>query len=57
MIELSGEVVTHPKSYWIEGEGASGAALPTLTMVIPLMVNCTTEGYAMEEEEEVDNYE
>ena len=43
MIELSGEVVTCPTLYQIEGEGASGAALPTLMMVIPLMVNHATE--------------
>ena len=43
MIELSGEVVIHPTFYQIEGEGASGAALPTLMMVIPLMVNCDTD--------------
>ena len=54
MIELSGEVVTHPTFYQIEGEGASGAALPTLMMVIPLMVNHATEGYTMDDENEVD---
>ena len=50
MIELSGEVVTCPTFYQIEGEGASGAALPTLVVVIPLMVNCATEGYTMDDD-------
>ena len=49
MIELSGEVVTHPTFYKIEGEGASGAALPTL-----MMVNDATEGYTMSDDNEVD---
>ena len=57
MIELSGEVVTRPTFYQIEGEGASGAALPTLMMVIPLMVNRATEGYTMDDDNEVDDYE
>ena len=57
MIELSGKVVTCPTFYQIEGEGASGAALPTLMMVIPLMVNCATEGYTMDDDNEVDDYE
>ena len=57
MIELSREVVTHPTFHQIEGEGASGAALPTLMMVIPLMVNCATEGYTMDDDNEVDDYE
>ena len=57
MIELSGQVVTCPTFYQIEGEGASGAALPTLMMVIPLMVNHATEGYTMDDDNEVDNYE
>ena len=57
MIELSGEVVTHLTFYQIEGEGASGAALPTLMMVIPLMVNCATEGYNMDDDNEVDDNE
>ena len=50
MIELSGEFVTCPTFYQIEDEGASGAALPTLVMVIPLMVNCATEGYTMDDD-------
>ena len=45
MIELSGEVVTRPSFYWIDGDGA------TLMMAIPLIVKCATEGYAMDEEE------
>ena len=56
MIELSGEVVTHPSFYQIDGDGASGSELPTLIMAIPLMVKCATEGYAMDEEE-VEDYE
>ena len=47
MIELSGEVVTHPSFYRIDGDGASGSELPTLMMAIPLMVKRATEGYAM----------
>ena len=57
MIELSGEVVTHLTFYQIEGEGASGAALPALMMVIPLMVNCATEGYNMDDDNEDDDNE
>ena len=57
MIELPGEVVTHPTFYQIEDEGASGAALPTLMMVIPLMVNHVTEAYTMDDDNEVDDYE
>ena len=57
MIELSGEVVTCPTFYHIEGEGASGAALPALMMVIPLMVSHVTEGYTMDDDNEVDDYE
>ena len=56
MIELSGEVVTRPSFYWIDGDGASGSELPTLMMAIPLMVKRATEGYAMDEEE-VEDYE
>ena len=56
MIELSGEVVTHPSFYRIDGDGASGSELPTLMMAIPLMVKRATEGYAMDEEE-VEDYE
>ena len=51
MIELSGEVVTRPSFYRIDGDGASGSVLPTLMMAIPLIVKCATEGYAMDEEE------
>ena len=57
MIELSGEVVTHPTFYQIEGEGASSAALPTLMMVIPFMVNHATEGDTVDDDNEVDDYE
>ena len=56
MIELSGEVVTRPSFYRIDGDGASGSELPTLMMAIPLMVKHATEGYAMDEEE-VEDYE
>ena len=56
MIELSGEVVTHPSFYRIDGDGASGSELPTLLMAIPLMVKHATEGYTMDEEE-VEDYE
>ena len=35
---IEGKLLTWQQFYWIEGEGASGAALPTLMMVIPLMV-------------------
>ena len=56
MIELSGEVVTRPSFYRIDGDGASGSELPTLMMAIPLMVKRATEGYAMDEEE-VEDYE
>ena len=55
MIELSGEVVTRPSFYWIDGYGASGSELPTLMIAIPLMVKHATEGYAMDEEEVEDN--
>ena len=47
MIELSGEVVTCPSFYRIDGDGASGSELPTLIMAIPLMVKHATEGYAL----------
>ena len=56
MIELSGEVITCPSFYQIDGDGASGSELPTLMMAIPLMVKHATEGYAMDEEE-VEDYE
>ena len=56
MIELSGEVVTRPSFYRIDGDGASGSELPTLMMAIPLMVKRATEGYAIDEEE-VEDYE
>ena len=56
MIELSGEVVTRPSFYRIDGDGVSGSELPTLMMAIPLMVKRATEGYAMDEEE-VEDYE
>ena len=56
MIELSGEVVTCPSFYHIDGDGVSGSELPTLIMAIPLMVKYATEGYAMDEEE-VEDYE
>ena len=58
MIELSGEVVTCPSFYRIDGDGASGSELllPTLIMAIPLMVKHAKEGYAMDEEE-VEDYE
>ena len=38
MIDLAGNVTTHPTFHWLEGKGVSGAALPTLLVVIPLMV-------------------
>ena len=56
MIELSGEVVTRPSFYRIDGDGVSGSELPTRIMAIPLMVKHATEGYAMDEEE-VEDYE
>ena len=56
VIELSGEVVTHPSFYQIDGDGVNGSELPTLMMAIPLMVKRATEGYAMDEEE-VKDYE
>ena len=48
MIELSGEVVTRPSFYWIDGDGASGSELPTLMMAIPMMVKRASEGYAID---------
>ena len=36
MIDLKGNVTTCPTFHQVEGEGVSGAALPTLVVVIPL---------------------
>ena len=57
MIDLAGNVTTCPNLHWVEGKGASGAALPTLVVVIPLMVKHATEGYNGMDNDEMDDFE
>ena len=57
MIDLAGNVTTHPTFHWLEGKGASEVALPTLVVVIPLMVKHATEGYNGMDDDEVDDFE
>ena len=57
MIDLARNVTTCTTCHWLEGEGGSGAALPTLVVEIPLMVNRATEGYNGMDDDEVDDFE
>ena len=57
MIDIKGDVLSRPMFYKLDGDGPSGAALPTLVMLISCMVERATEGYGGDNDDDVQDYE